>query len=181
MARIRTIKPEFWEDERIAELGFCARLLFIGSWNLADDEGLLRWTPDYIGASLFMYDGMDATRVADLMAEVVATGLVHPYTGGRTNQRLAYVVNFAKHQRINRPSPPKLPAPSLQSPRCGRCTPSATTGRVTCARCRSQPPRRAPMTRSRSTTLCLDTSAAATTRRTSGLLTAGAIVPRVIQ
>lgn len=114
MARIRTIKPEFWEDEVVGGLGVLARLLFVGSWNLADDEGLLRWTPDYLAASLFMYDG-DALDVASAMKEVERARLVFPYTGGKTNQRLAYVVNFRRHQRINRPSPAKLPPPSLQN------------------------------------------------------------------
>ena len=31
MARIRTIKPEFWEDEKLAKLPIHARLLFIFS------------------------------------------------------------------------------------------------------------------------------------------------------
>lgn len=115
MARIRTIKPEFWEDEAIAELSPLARLLFIGTWNLADDEGLLRWTPDYIGASLFMYDDLESEQVAELMDEVVKIGLVYPYRGVKS-QRLAYILNFSRHQRINRPSPAKLPPPSLQQP-----------------------------------------------------------------
>ena len=32
MPRIRTIKPEFWTDEKIIELSLPARLLFIGLW-----------------------------------------------------------------------------------------------------------------------------------------------------
>ena len=39
MARIRTIKPEFWTDEKVVTLPFEARLLFIGMWNFCDDEG----------------------------------------------------------------------------------------------------------------------------------------------
>ena len=30
MARIRTIKPDFWTDEKVVELSAFARLLFIG-------------------------------------------------------------------------------------------------------------------------------------------------------
>jgi len=33
MARIRTIKPEFWTAEQVMELSRDARLLFIGMWN----------------------------------------------------------------------------------------------------------------------------------------------------
>jgi len=115
MARIRTVKPDFWEDDRIGELSLRARLLFIGTWNLADDEGLLRWTADYLSASLFMYDDLEASDVADAMAELVDHGLVFPYHGGKGKQRLAYVVNFRKHQRIDKPQPGKFPPPSVQS------------------------------------------------------------------
>jgi hypothetical protein len=116
MARIRTVKPDFWEDETVAALSPMARLLFIGSWNLADDEGILRWTPDYINASLFMYDNLSAAKVRKLMDEVVATERVFEYSAGKARQTLGYVVNFRKHQRINRPQPSRLPPPSLQNP-----------------------------------------------------------------
>ena len=39
MARIRTIKPEFWTSEQIVECSPIARLLFIGMWNFCDDGG----------------------------------------------------------------------------------------------------------------------------------------------
>ncbi len=118
MARIRSVKPEFWEDESVGALSPLARLLFIGSWNLADDEGILRWTADYLNASLFMYDSLTAKRVAALMQEVEAAGLVfcyEPTKGGR--QKLAYVVNFRRHQKINRPQPGKFQPPCLTSER----------------------------------------------------------------
>ncbi|MCW2545407.1 MAG: hypothetical protein JWM40_2959 [Frankiales bacterium] len=115
MARIRSIKPEFWEDDVVGSLTPLARLLFIGSWNAADDEGLLRWTPDFLNASFFMYDALSNKRVQQLMNELVENGLVFPYSGGKTQQRLAYVVNFRRHQKINRAQPGKFPPPSIQN------------------------------------------------------------------
>jgi hypothetical protein len=115
MARIRTVKPEFWEDETIGLLSPHARLLFIGTWNLADDEGLLRWSPAYVKASLFMYDDITLEQVADCMAELTRHGVIFAYRGGKTQQQLAYVINFHRHQRINRPQPGRLPPPSLQN------------------------------------------------------------------
>lgn len=108
MGRIRTIKPEFWEDDKVGELSFGARLVFIGSWNLADDAGRVRWSPDYINASLFMYDRLTTKKVAALMAEVEAQGLVVPYEA--RNQRLAYVPGW-DHQRIDKPQPARFPPP----------------------------------------------------------------------
>jgi len=115
VARIRTIKPEFWEDEVIADLSRDARLLFIATFNMADDEGLLRWTPAYIKSQAFIYDDdIDVTEAGVLMAEISGSGLIHAYRGGKAQQRLGWIVNFHKHQRVNRPQPSKLPAPSLQ-------------------------------------------------------------------
>ena len=39
MARIRTIKPEFWDSPSTAKASPWARLLFIAMWNWADDYG----------------------------------------------------------------------------------------------------------------------------------------------
>lgn len=116
MARIRTVKPEFWEDEVVGMLPRDARLLFIATFNLADDEGLLRWTPAYIKASAFIYDeDVAIPQVARLMQALTDAGMVFPYIGGIARQQMACIVNFRKHQRINRPQKSKLPAPSLQS------------------------------------------------------------------
>lgn len=108
MGRIRTIKPEFWEDDKVGQLSPLARLVFIGSWNLADDAGRLRWSPDYINASLFMYDRLTTKKVAALMAEVEKQGLVTPYEA--RGQQLAFVPGWT-HQRIERPSPARFPPP----------------------------------------------------------------------
>jgi hypothetical protein len=115
--RIRTVKPEFWDDDTLGAISRDARLLFIATWNLADDEGILRWTAPFLKASAFMYDD-DVTEaaVSGLMAELVAADLIFPYTAGRARQRLGLVVNFRKHQKINRPQPGKFPPPPVADP-----------------------------------------------------------------
>ncbi|MEQ1573073.1 MAG: hypothetical protein ABL993_02395, partial [Vicinamibacterales bacterium] len=120
MARIRTVKPEFWEDEVVGMLSMGARLLFIATWNLADDHGLLRWTPEYLKASVFMYDhDVTSKVVAGFMAELEAQGLVASYVGGKSSQRLACITKFLRHQRINRPQPSRLPPPPVSISVCG--------------------------------------------------------------
>lgn len=114
MPRIRTVKPEFWEDELLGVMPRDARLLFIATFNMADDEGILRWTPAYIKAQAFMYDDDLTLKDVDQLMQCLAdTGLVFPYIGGVARQQMAVVVNFRKHQRINRPQKSKLPPPSL--------------------------------------------------------------------
>lgn len=118
MARIRTIKPEFWEHEGVAALPMGARLLFVASWNFADDEGLLRWNAVWLASRAFPYD-LDAglLTVADVqgwMDQLAAANLVLPYQGAN-RQRYGWIVSFRKHQKINRPSPTRLPVPSIQN------------------------------------------------------------------
>ena len=117
MARIRTIKPEFWDDEKVGALEPLARLLFIATWNAADDEGLLRWTVPYLKSLAFVYDDdVSVKRVADLMGQIEREKLVVAYVAGAARQQLGWVVNFRKHQRINRPQPSKLPPPAITNP-----------------------------------------------------------------
>lgn len=114
MARIRTIKPEFWQDELIGELSTNARLLFIASWNLSDDEGLLRWNAAFLRAQVFMYDDLTISDVQGLMDELVGLKLIHSYKDAK-QQKYGWIINFRKHQKIDRPQKAKHPLPSLQN------------------------------------------------------------------
>lgn len=115
MARIRTIKPEFWESESVGRLSFGARLLCIASLNLADDEGLLRWNEAFLMSQVFAYDDVLTEQISEWMRELVNESIIFPYKSSTSNQRLGWIVNFRTHQVINRPQPSKLPAPSLQN------------------------------------------------------------------
>lgn len=108
-ARIRSIKPEIWEDERVGELSHGARLLYVGLITMADDEGRLRALPASILGHVFPYD-QDAPRKLDAwLGEVVDSGMVVRYQDGG-KPYLAFR-HWARHQRINRPSISLLPAP----------------------------------------------------------------------
>ncbi len=56
MARIRTIKPEFWTSEQVMECAPLARLLFIGLWNFCDDAGRMALSPKRIKAQILPSD-----------------------------------------------------------------------------------------------------------------------------
>lgn len=64
MARIRTIKPEFWEDEKIGKLPIPCRLFFIGCWNFADDFGVIKNNPLLLKSQIFPYD--ENLRVSEI-------------------------------------------------------------------------------------------------------------------
>lgn len=116
MARIRTIKPEFWEDEQVGALCRDARLLFIAIWTNSDDEGLLRWSAPFLKSAAFAYDDdIDVAAVERLMEELTEKYLVICYQPS-PQQKIGWVLNFHKHQKINRPTPSRLAPPSLASP-----------------------------------------------------------------
>jgi hypothetical protein len=104
MARIRTIKPEFFTSDDICALSPLARLLYVGLWCEADREGRLVWTPGVLKRRYLPDDSCD---IEALCAELTARGLIHLYGDG-----LACIPSFSRHQHVNiREAQSKLPAP----------------------------------------------------------------------
>jgi hypothetical protein len=98
MARIRTIKPEFFEDESLAKLPPHDRLLFIGIWLIADKNGILEDRPTWIKAKVFPYENGDTVDVSRMLPRLVSGRYLIRYTAEGRN--LIAVRNFTKHQRI---------------------------------------------------------------------------------
>jgi hypothetical protein len=104
VARIRTIKPEFFTSEQIVELSPLARLLFIATWCEADKEGRMTWKPRTLKMRYFPADDCDIDALA---RELHASGLVVLY-----GDDLAFIPSFKRHQHINpRESESTLPTP----------------------------------------------------------------------
>lgn len=100
MPRIRTIKPDFWSDEKIGSLPVQARLLFIGTWSFADDNGVVRGNPSYLKAQLFPYD--DNLRVGELkrwIDALVEARMLIPLT--YRGESYYVVRTFRSHQKID--------------------------------------------------------------------------------
>ena len=99
--RIRTVKPEFFQDEKVGHLSVHARLLFLGLITLADDEGRLRDHLNAIHGHVFPYDNLSSGRIKKAVAEVADAGLILRYKAGVGE----YIVirHWGRHQRINKP------------------------------------------------------------------------------
>jgi hypothetical protein len=109
MARIRTIKPDFFGSLTIASLTLHARLTFIGLWTHCDDEGRCVDDPRLIRAAAWPLDDRVAADVEeDLRALTEASLIVRYEVDGR---RYIAVRTWLEHQRINRPTPSRFPAP----------------------------------------------------------------------
>ena len=110
MARIRTIKPEFFTSEDIVSLTPLSRLFYQSLWCEADREGRLEWKPRTFKLRYFPGDNCDIEAMAD---ELIEAGLVVIYrVDGRT---YAEIPTFTRHQVINnRESASEIP-PRVES------------------------------------------------------------------
>lgn len=112
-ARIRTLKPEVWADEKIGALSRDARLLFVGLVTMADDEGRIRALPAAILGHVYPYDRIPARKLRTWIDELVSVGIVIEYAHESTPY-LAFP-HWTRHQRITRPSASRLPKPPTQA------------------------------------------------------------------
>lgn len=116
MARIRTVKPEFFTSLDIAGLSIAARLLFIGLFTHADDDGRGLYEPRLIKAAVFpLDDDLTAQAVDNLLGELVDRGLLLKYAPG-DGTLLFQIATFAKHQRIDKKKPSRYPSPPDHRP-----------------------------------------------------------------
>ncbi len=108
MPRIRTIKPDFFTSETIAKLRRDTRLTFIGLWTHVDDEGRCVDNTKLIHAAIWPLDEDRTPEDVDKeLDEMELHGLIERYNvAGR---RYLCVLGLGEHQRINRPTPSKLP------------------------------------------------------------------------
>jgi hypothetical protein len=109
MARIRTIKPEFWTSEQILDLSLPARLLFIGLWNFCDDNGVHPASARVLKARVFPADDITIAQVDGLIRELITQGLLMEYSA--EDASWWYVTGWSRNQVINRPSASKYPKP----------------------------------------------------------------------
>jgi hypothetical protein len=115
MARIRSVKPEFWTDGTIVQLSIPARLFYIGTWNFSlCDRGHL--PDDALGLKLkiFPADDVDA---ASILAELLKAGRL---TRRRSADGRTYLFNprLGEHQKTD----------ARWNSRCPHCTSEESGG-----------------------------------------------------
>lgn len=108
--RIRTIKPSFWSSATIASVSRDARLVFIGLWNIADDEGRLLGGAKGLAGALFEHDeDVDGKRMSAWLDELETRRLIERYSV----KGVAHICipGFGEHQKIDKRFPSRLPPP----------------------------------------------------------------------
>ena len=96
MARIRTVKPEFFTSESVISVSPLARLFFIGLWCEADKEGRLKWKPKTLK---FRYLPGDSVNIEKLCKELEAENMIVTYSVNDVDY--CEIPGFSSHQVIN--------------------------------------------------------------------------------
>jgi hypothetical protein len=105
--RIRTVKPEWLDDEKIALASPEARVLSIALLLLADDFGNGRASSVMLQSRVF--PGLLGDHAERALVELAAIGYAFTYTVGE--QRYFSIRNWDKHQRVEKRGKPKVPSP----------------------------------------------------------------------
>lgn len=113
MARIRTIKPEFFRHEELQDLaakhGAHVMLVFAALWGHCDKAGRFEWKPRTLKLDILPFLEFDMGAVLDLLE---AAGLMESYTVD--GKRYGLIPTFVDHQNIGgkeKEAPAKYPEP----------------------------------------------------------------------
>ncbi|WAL70499.1 hypothetical protein OU787_02695 [Kitasatospora sp. YST-16] len=122
MARIRSVKPETWVSETLAEVSIPAMVTFLGMTNHADDHGRHRDNAAIVYGLVWpMREEVTRADVEEHLRQLAAAGAVCRYTGCDGRKYFHYPT-WRNHQKIDKPSLSRLPAcPHCEPERCGVC------------------------------------------------------------
>ncbi|MEW1722068.1 hypothetical protein [Streptomyces sp. NPDC093109] len=128
MARIRTIKPEAFFSESLAEVSVEAERTFFGLFTQADDHGRHRDNAAIIAGLLWpLRAEHTSVHVEDDLHQLANADLICRYTGC-DGRRYLHIATWSEHQKIDKPSQSRLPScPEHHgADRCGACKGTCT-------------------------------------------------------
>lgn len=110
MARTRSIKPSFFDNELLGGLSPLTRLLFIGLWGQADRAGRLEDRPLRLKKNILGYDDVTVADVDDMLESLNKNGFIIRYQV--EDRRYIQVTKFEKHQNPHiKEKPSEIPPP----------------------------------------------------------------------
>lgn len=106
MARIRTIKPDFFSNEGMSTVSPESQIMAAGLLCVADDEGYFNANPGLIKAAIFPLRELSMT-IPQMFRELSGIGYVR---FGSTNdgKRWGHIIKFCEHQRVSHPAASKI-------------------------------------------------------------------------
>lgn len=129
MPRARIIKPEFWDDEVLAQsTSRDARLTFIGMWNHSDDYAVVKGNAIWLKSKIFPYEEIKPDTFQKWLNELEKGRWILPFVVD--GAKYYYIQAFTKHQIINRPSQQRNPEPPQQILEDSRSTHGVLTDEI---------------------------------------------------
>jgi hypothetical protein len=110
MARQRFIHPDIWTDPGLGKLTAYERLLFIGCFSNADDEGRLLGSAAYLRSTIFPYDDLTISQVAEMRRNITTACKNVLYYIVDGIEYLAFL-KWETYQKPKYPKPSKFPTP----------------------------------------------------------------------
>ena len=109
MARKRMIDPGIWQSEDFGKLSNLAKIVFIGLFSLADDEGRGRANPTYLKSSLFPYnEDMRSADIEKALFEISSNMSVVFYSCDESSYYS--LLSWDVFQKIDKPKESIIPA-----------------------------------------------------------------------
>ena len=102
------IAPEFWFDEEIGELDSDTQLTYIGTWNFADDYGVIEYAPKKIKVQIFPYKDVNVAKCLEALIKINKL-IVFEAEG----KKWLHIKNFLKNQTVDKPSKNRNPTPPV--------------------------------------------------------------------
>jgi hypothetical protein len=122
MARIRSIKPDFFQSETIAALPLSTRLLFIGMWTHADDNGVMVDNAKLINAAVWPLDDdplETLRRTQEDLQRLSSAHLIARYVTG--SRRLIFITGWDEHQKVSHPGKERYARPTAEQMKAATC------------------------------------------------------------
>lgn len=105
MARIRTLKPEFWLNEKLSEENIEVHFAAAAVLNYSDDEGYFNANPKLFQAACFPLREM-LMSPHEILMRLQSIGYLMLGTDSE-GRRVGKVVKFTEHQKVQHPSKSK--------------------------------------------------------------------------
>lgn len=107
------VDPNFWGSEDVSRLTITGRLMLVGMFSNADDEGRGHASPAYLRSTIFPYDDIPLNDIRSCLSDIAQWIGVTLY---EINGQSYYQFDrWTKWQRVDKPSASLLPAPPIRS------------------------------------------------------------------
>lgn len=105
MARIRTIKPEFWKHEGLCSLPESTHMFAAALLNYADDFGYFNANPGLIKGEIYPLRE-PSVSIPESIRSLQTDGYIR--LGTIDGRRYGHIIAFEDHQRVSHPTPSKI-------------------------------------------------------------------------